>query len=120
MSAEKKSKEKEKNMEAIRGMGKGRFYIGILIMVMLVLDTSQPGAEGSLVKELSGTTIIADNMELEFLMDSEISRKLADGSSHFTDASLVANKPVTGCRKYTSCVPPKNKPKKGETCGTHL
>ncbi|XWS36833.1 hypothetical protein CRYUN_Cryun20dG0119600 [Craigia yunnanensis] len=61
-------------------------------MVMLLLDTSQPGANGSFLKEMSGTTIIADNMELEFLMDSEISTKLASSFSHVTDLTFNPNK----------------------------
>ncbi|XWS36832.1 hypothetical protein CRYUN_Cryun20dG0119500 [Craigia yunnanensis] len=99
-------------MEVIRVMGKGRFFLGIIIMVMLLLDTSQPGANGSFLKELSGTTIIADNMELEFLMDSEISRKLVSISSRVTYRSLNRYKAVTDCDrgKYGSCLPPPNPP----------
>ncbi|XWS36831.1 hypothetical protein CRYUN_Cryun20dG0119400 [Craigia yunnanensis] len=86
-------------------MGKRRFSLGILIMVMLLLVTSQPGANGSFLKELSGTTIIADNMELEFLMDSEISRKLASSNSHVTDFTLISSKIKCGRIPYTSRLP---------------
>ncbi|XVF81713.1 hypothetical protein PTKIN_Ptkin15bG0177600 [Pterospermum kingtungense] len=98
-------------MEIIEVMGRGRFSLGILIMVMLVLDTSQAGPNGSLVtKELSGagTAIIGDNMEVEFLMDSEISKKLAGTSSYVTEpSSLIDSEPVVNCGRgdpYTPCV----------------
>ncbi|XVF81709.1 hypothetical protein PTKIN_Ptkin15bG0177300 [Pterospermum kingtungense] len=76
-------------------------------MVTLLLDTSQTGAKGSLVEELSGTTIIADNMELEFLMDSEISRKLASSPCPYTNASKNPKRPASCGRgkQYPQCPP---------------
>ena len=103
-------------MEAIRVMGKGRFALGILIMVMLLLNTSQPGANGSFQKELSGTTIIADNMELEFLMDSEISRKLVSRSPQVTDFIFNSGKTKCGRIRYPTCLPKRGNPTIGEKC----
>ncbi|KAB2022374.1 hypothetical protein ES319_D07G205800v1 [Gossypium barbadense] len=54
------------------GKWKGCSLIEILITAMVLLETTtQSGSSGSFVKDLSSATVIADNMELEFLMDSE-------------------------------------------------
>ncbi|XWS47482.1 hypothetical protein CRYUN_Cryun14cG0156000 [Craigia yunnanensis] len=92
--------------------------LGILLITpMILLNTNQFGAtSSSVLKDFHGlnATSIADNMGLEFLMDSEISRKLGSSSLHVTD-----NKAAIQCGRipYKPCVGGSGKPKIGENCG---
>ena len=87
----------------------------LLITLMILLNTNQSGAtSSSVLKDFHGlnNTIIADNMELEFLMDSDISRKLGSSSLHVTDDTSTQ----CGRTPYKPCVPERGDPKKGENC----
>ncbi|KAH1129393.1 hypothetical protein J1N35_000771 [Gossypium stocksii] len=101
------------------GKRKGCSSLEILITVMVLLaTTTQSGSSGSFVKELISTTVIADNMELEFLMDSEISRKLATEPNYLTIAALDANKKAAMCGRipYSPCLGKPGNPKKPDNC----
>ncbi|MFQ6620229.1 hypothetical protein Gotur_001267, partial [Gossypium turneri] len=89
------------------GKWKGCSSLEILMTAMVLLaTTTQSGSSGSFVKDLSSATVIADNMELEFLMDSEVSRKLATEPNYLTIDALDAKKPAAMCdrKPYSSCV----------------
>ncbi|XWS75689.1 hypothetical protein CRYUN_Cryun01aG0113000 [Craigia yunnanensis] len=72
-----KRETKKYNMEV--SVGKG-LSLGAVITLMIILDASRGGATGASVTDFNRSgrfATIAANMELEFLMDSEIGRMLA-------------------------------------------
>ncbi|MBA0875591.1 hypothetical protein Goshw_018866 [Gossypium schwendimanii] len=102
------------------GKRKGCSLLEILITATVLLETTtQSGSSGSFVNDLSSATVIANNMELEFLMDSEVSRKLATEPNYLTIAALDASKKAVMCDRlpYLSCVGKPGNPKMPNNCG---
>ncbi|XVF20832.1 hypothetical protein REPUB_Repub12eG0037000 [Reevesia pubescens] len=90
---------------------------------MILLDASRGGAIGASPTKFNGSgrfAPIAANMELEFLMDSEIGRRLGSENRYETDGTKDRNNPAADCGRgnsYSSCTPPVNKDhKKPEKC----
>ena len=98
-------------------MGKS-LSLGAVITLIIILDASRGGATGASVTEFNGSgrfATIAANMELEFLMDSEIGRMLATENRHVTEPTKDPNNPAVNCGRgnpYRSCTPTGNKDQK--------
>ncbi|OMO50588.1 hypothetical protein COLO4_38000 [Corchorus olitorius] len=91
---------------------------------MILLNSSRNGAFGASLKEFNGSgrfATIAANMELEWLMESEIGRMLA-GHKYVTEDTEESEKPAVDCgrgKPYKSCTPPGNNRKVPEPCSTY-
>ncbi|EOY03746.1 Uncharacterized protein TCM_018911 [Theobroma cacao] len=110
-------------MEVIVGRG---LTLGAVITLMILLDVSRIRAIGASLTEFNGSgrfATIAANMELEFLMDSEIGRMLASENQYVTESTRDPQNPAANCgrgKPYRSCIPPVNKDQKvQEKCSTY-
>lgn len=66
-----------------------------------------------------GCGLIADDAEVELLMESQISRLLLSPGGSVAGGSFNRDKPVVDCGRNepnNKCTPNPNKPKKGENC----
>ncbi|WRX22569.1 hypothetical protein QQP08_015056 [Theobroma cacao] len=81
----------------------------LVIMLMILLNSiSYTAAISASLKVINGTAFVAaDDMEVEFVMDSNINRMLA-GGPHPIDASKISGKPAD------NSLPRKNSPKKNQ------
>ncbi|XVE78541.1 hypothetical protein DITRI_Ditri13aG0153600 [Diplodiscus trichospermus] len=105
-------------------MGVGRaLSLGVLLTLTILLDERQGGAIDASLKEFNGTgrfsTIADHNMELEFLMDSEMVRMLATENRYVTEGTEDRNNAAVKCGRgnpYKPCTPPPGKPKVPPHC----
>ncbi len=92
-----------------------------LLLTMMLLNSKCCGASISLPEmdgDVPSYTIADSNIDLEFMMDSEINRILADSSSNALGA-LHANTATFGCGQtvsYNDCLAIK---KDGHPCGIY-
>ncbi|KAE8690127.1 Detected protein of unknown function [Hibiscus syriacus] len=97
-----------------------RKYVCVAITVLLVFCNSSRALSMEINSSRS-TSIIADDPDLEFPMDSHSSRFLKSGDSVVGDA-LFRSKPDTNCARgkpYRDCLPQRNPHKKPEHCATY-
>ena len=90
--------------------------MGAIISLIILLGASQGGTTAASLTNFSGSSdrfaTIAANMELEFLMDSEIGRMLAGVNSQVTKGTENPEEPAVDCGRgnpYSGCTPPGNK-----------
>ncbi|XVE78542.1 hypothetical protein DITRI_Ditri13aG0153700 [Diplodiscus trichospermus] len=100
--------------------------MGIIMGITILLHARQGGATDASLKQFNGTgrfSTIADyNMELEFLMESEMGRMLATENRYVTEGTEDSDKAAVDCgrgKPYKSCTPPENKHKVPEPCSTY-
>lgn len=108
-------KESWKNMEA-------KTCISLEILVMMVLCNSMnPSRAMSMDQANSSFSIIGDDKELEFLMDSHSSRILQSGGT-VSGNTGNAGQPAANCGRnnaYDSCLPNQNRPATPQNCGVY-
>ncbi|OMO50586.1 hypothetical protein COLO4_37998 [Corchorus olitorius] len=117
-------------MEVIT-VGKGYLSLVAVITLTILLNPSrcQAIAINALSKEVTGSghfATIGANMEMEFLMDSEIGRMLAGKFNSFvTSGAKQPNKSAVGCDRrpagtpYSRCISDETKQQKvPEQCST--
>ena len=83
----------------------------VMMMIMIQLKTSSSSVAALYNKSNNSNTagrLIADDLESEFLMDSEVRRMLV---AHISPGALNGGKPAAGCARkpYTSCLPELNR-----------
>ena len=83
----------------------------VMMMIMIQLKTSSSSVAALYNKSNNSNTagrLIADDLELEFLMDSEVRRMLG---AHISPGTLAKDQSSAGCgrgKNYIPCVPGKN------------
>ena len=93
----------------------------LVIMAILLISTSNFSyASGTMSPNINSSTIAYQHPELEFLMDSETSRRVLGAIRFSTTASRNPNRAAfCGRGRYRSCTgPPSNGPPK-DTCATY-
>ncbi|XWS36835.1 hypothetical protein CRYUN_Cryun20dG0119800 [Craigia yunnanensis] len=108
-------------MEVIVGRS---LSLGVVLTLAILLDVRQGGATSLKAFNSTGrfSTIADHNMELEFLMDSEIVRMLASENRYVTEGTKNRAEPAADCgrgKPYKACTPPENEPKVPESCSTY-
>lgn len=111
-----REKRPEKNMEATMK----KKCLSLAILVLVVCNSMNPSRAISMEPN-SSTSIIADDNELEFLMDSHSSRILQSGGS-VTGNTGNAGQLAVDCgrgQSYDSCLPNPNRPVVPQNCGVY-
>ncbi|GMI76281.1 hypothetical protein HRI_001297400 [Hibiscus trionum] len=94
--------------------------LSLAILVLLFYNSMNPS--GAVSTETNGTaSIIADDNELEFLMDSHFGRILQSGGNVGYNSGN-SGRAVANCGRggpYDSCVPNPNRPATPQNCGTY-
>ena len=110
-------------MEVIVGRS---LSLGVVLTLAILLDVRQGGATDASLKAFNGTsrfsTIADHNMELEFLMYSEIGRMLASENRYVTEGTKNRDKSAVDCgrgKPYKACTPSENEPQTPESCSTY-
>nr|POE77197.1 hypothetical protein CFP56_33151 [Quercus suber] len=107
------------------GAARGLSLALLVMMMMILLKTSSCRASISSLNNgnYTGSGLIADDLETQFLMDSDFSRILASPSKKFTQKAGKPNPAVCGRTKRpsssygsSSCTTRPNNIKKPETC----
>ncbi|GMI69064.1 hypothetical protein HRI_000575700 [Hibiscus trionum] len=96
-------------------------YLFLAILVLVICDLMNPSRATSM-KTNRSRSIIGDDDDLEFLMDSHSSRILRSGD-HVTDGTRNRDKPARDCGRgvpYKACTPePNSSTKPSENCGVY-
>jgi hypothetical protein len=96
--------------------------LALLVMLMILLHTSDCGATSSTMKDNASSPYHGLMDEPGLMFDSEIIRMLID-FKHLTDKTPDATKPVVSdCNrppKYASCLPQENKKPPPDPCDTY-
>ncbi|GMI65441.1 hypothetical protein HRI_000213400 [Hibiscus trionum] len=90
-----------------------------LTILVLVISNSMHSSKSISTVINSTVSVVAD--ELEFLMDSHVSRILQTGG-YWTSSYSTASQPVVSCGRYqpySSCLPSSNRPVTTQNCGTY-
>ncbi|XWS75693.1 hypothetical protein CRYUN_Cryun01aG0113400 [Craigia yunnanensis] len=94
--------------------------ISLAILVLVFFNSMNPSRAMSMERN-SSTSIIADDNELEFLMDSHSSRILQSGGT-VTGNTGNSGQAAANCGRYQpydSCLPNPNRPSVPQNCGTY-
>ncbi|KAH1129382.1 hypothetical protein J1N35_000760 [Gossypium stocksii] len=87
-------------------------YLSLAIIVLVLYNSMNPCRAMSMKTNTSGTSsLIADNKDLEFLMDSHSGRILAGTGGPGTGNTVNSGQPIADCGRgfpYKSCFPDKN------------
>ncbi|KAB2075091.1 hypothetical protein ERO13_A07G182000v2 [Gossypium hirsutum] len=87
-------------------------YLSLAIIVLVLDNPMNPCRAMSVQTNTSHTSsLIADDEELEFLMDSHSGRILAGHGGHVTDKTGNRDRPAADCgrgKPYKSCLPNPN------------
>ncbi|GMI76280.1 hypothetical protein HRI_001297300 [Hibiscus trionum] len=94
--------------------------LSLTILVLVFFNSMN--ISGAVSTETNSTaSIIADDNELEFLMDSHFGRIL-QGGRNVVYNSGNSGRPVASCGRggpYDSCLPNPNRPPPSQNCGTY-
>ncbi|MFQ6653749.1 hypothetical protein Gotur_024984, partial [Gossypium turneri] len=87
-------------------------YLSLAVIVLVLYNPMNPCRAMSTQTNTSRTSsLIADDEELEFLMDSHSGRILAGHGGHVTDNTGNRDRPAADCGRghpYKSCLPNSN------------
>ncbi|XVF26969.1 hypothetical protein REPUB_Repub14bG0066200 [Reevesia pubescens] len=95
--------------------------LSLAILVLVFYNSMNPFGVMSMETNSSSISIIADDNELEFLMDSHSSRILQGGGTVTSNAGN-AGRPAANCGRnqpYDSCLPNPNRINVQQNCGTY-
>ncbi|KAK5818193.1 hypothetical protein PVK06_023126 [Gossypium arboreum] len=90
----------------------------LAILVLVVFNSINHSRAISMETNSSTTSIIANDEQLEFLMDSHFSRIL-QGSGSVANNALKPGQAAAGCGRnpFDSCLPSPNRPITTQNCG---
>ncbi|KAG8488328.1 hypothetical protein CXB51_016313 [Gossypium anomalum] len=90
----------------------------LAIFVLVFFNSINPSRAISMETNSTTTSIIANDEQLEFLMDSHFSRIL-QGSGSVANNALKPGQAAAGCGRnpYDSCLPNPNRPITTQNCG---
>ncbi|XVF20827.1 hypothetical protein REPUB_Repub12eG0036400 [Reevesia pubescens] len=92
------------------------------LMILLITSSCQATNSVSLKEKInSNATLAENNIESEFLMDSDIGRMLFD-YRYLISRSSIRRRPIVTCNRgnaYASCLPAKNRQIRPERCGIY-
>ncbi|XVF71243.1 hypothetical protein PTKIN_Ptkin12aG0020800 [Pterospermum kingtungense] len=95
--------------------------LSLAIVVLVLCNYSMNPSRAMSIEANGSASIIGDDNEMEFLMDSHSSRILQSGGT-VTGNTGNAARPSVDCgrnRQYSSCLPKPNPPPVRQNCGVY-